>query len=136
LDVIKLNPNDPNSIWAGGQNAIEQGVLLHSPDAGANWENWLDLVPAPSVAKEVAFHPVNMEEVYVGFEGGVIKTPNNGEDWETLIHSEENRFFFGLAVHPTNPQIIYAAGWLKRFDDPQPFIIFVSKDGGSNWQEY
>lgn len=133
LDFVKLNPQDPESIWVGGQNAIEQGVLLHSSDGGASWENWLNLVEAPSVAKEAAFHPDNAEEVYVGFEGGLIKTPDNGEEWETLIQSEENRFFFGLAVHPDNPQTIYAAGWLKRFDEPQPFIIFVSKDGGSSW---
>lgn len=136
LDFVKLNPQDPESIWAGGQNGIEQGVLLHSPDGGESWENWLNLVEAPSVAKEIAFHPSKAEEVYVGFEGGLIKTPDRGEEWETLIHSEENRFFFGLAVHPNNPQTIYAAGWLKRFDEPQPFIIFVSKDGGSTWEEF
>lgn len=136
LDFIKLNPQDPESIWVGGQNGIEQGVLLHSSDGGANWELWTNLVEAPSVAKEIAFHPTNPAEVYVGFEGGVIKTANRGEDWETLIHSEENRFFFGLGVNQNNPQIIYAAGWLKRFDEPQPFIIFESKDGGETWEEH
>lgn len=136
LDFVKVNPQDPQSIWVGGQNGIEQGVLLYSPDGGANWEIWLNLIEAPSVAKEVAFHPTKPEEVYVGFEGGVTKTSDNGEEWETIIHSEENRFFFGLAVHPNNPQTIYAAGWLKRFDEPQPFVIFVSKDGGSSWKEY
>lgn len=136
IDFIKLNPLDTESIWAGGQNGIEQGVLLHSSDGGTHWESWLNLVEAPSVAKAIAFHPTKADEVYVGFEGGLIKTANRGEDWESLIDSEENRFFFGLAVHPNNPQIIYAAGWLKRFDDPQPFIIFVSKDGGNSWEEH
>ena len=136
FDVIKVNPQDPNSIWVGGQNGIEQGVLLYSANDGESWQNWLDLVEAPSVAKEIVFHPSKAEEVYIGFEGGVIKTPNNGEDWETLIHSEENRFFFGLAVHPVNPEVIYTAGWLKRFDEPQLFIIFRSTDGGKSWQEF
>lgn len=136
LDFISLNPHEPEELWAGGQNAIEQALLLHSPDGGENWQQWLNLLEPPSVPKDIAFHPVKPAEVYVGLEGGLIKTPDNGENWETLIHSEDSRFFFGLNLHPTTPEVIYTAGWIKRFNEPQPFIIFRSKDGGKTWQEY
>lgn len=136
MDFISINPNDPESIWVGGQNAIEQGFLLYSADGGANWHEWLNLVEAPSVAKEIAFHPTNSNEVYVGFEGALIKTTNNGQQWETLIDSEENRFFFGIGIQQDHPERIYTAGWLKRYDEPQPFIIYTTKDGGESWQEH
>jgi photosystem II stability/assembly factor-like uncharacterized protein len=109
---------------------------LHSANGGSTWEQWFDLVEAPSVTKDAAFHPTRPGEVYIGFEGGLLKTPNNGQTWETLISSEENRFFFGIGIREANPAVMYAAGWLKRFDEPQPFIIFTTQDGGKNWQEH
>lgn len=136
MDFVFPNPHQPEELWAGGQNAIEQGMLLHSPDGGENWQQWLDLVEAPSVPKDIAFHPTNADEIYVGFEGGLIKTGDNGEEWETLIQDDESRFFFGISIPQATPETVYTAGWLKRFDDPQPFIIYRSKDGGENWQEH
>ncbi len=136
MDFVKLSPHDPESIWVGGQNAIEQGYVLYSANGGTSWEQWFDLVEAPSVAKEAAFHPSKPGEVYLGFEGGLLKTPDNGNTWETLIDSEENRFFFGIGIRQSNPSVMYAAGWLKRYDEPQTLIIFTTKDGGQNWHQY
>lgn len=136
LDFVFLNPHRPDELWAGGQNAIEQAILIRSPDGGENWQQWLNLVDPPSVPKDMAFHPANADVIYAGFEGGLIRTRNNGEDWETLIHNNESKFFFGVSIPQAAPETIYAAGWLKRFDDPQPFIIYRSTDGGENWQEF
>lgn len=136
MDFVSISPHHVESFWVGGQNAIEQGFVLHSNDGGANWNHWLNLVEAPSVAKGITYHPTKSSEVYMGFEGALIKTSDYGQQWETLIESEENRFFFGIGISQDNPELIYAAGWLKRFDEPQPFIIYTSQDGGKNWQEH
>lgn len=136
LSVVAVNPNDTRQIWSGGQNGIEQSVLLFSEDGGNQWQDWLNLVEAPSVVKEVAFDPDNQNVIYGGFEGGLIKTSDQGQTWKTLIDSDENRFFFGVEIHPQDPDIIYAAGWLKNFDNTQPLIIFRSTDGGNNWEKF
>lgn len=136
MAFVKANPYNPTDVWAGGQNAIEQSFLLYSSIGGNDWAHWLNLVDAPSVPKEIAFHPTKQQEVYAGFEGALIKSPDNGETWETLIESDESKFFFGIGINKIKPNRIYAAGWLKRFDEPQPFIIYASKDGGKNWQEH
>ena len=133
LSVVKVNPNDTDQVWSGGQNGIEQAVMLFSPDSGNNWQNWLDLLEAPSVVKLISFDPESKNIVYGGLEGGLIKSDNQGQDWQKLIESDENRFFFGVCVHPDHPEIIYASGWLKDFDNPQPLIIFRSADGGQTW---
>ncbi|MDQ3395377.1 MAG: glycoside hydrolase [Bacteroidota bacterium] len=136
LSVVKANPRNPQSLWAGGQNGIEQGFLLYSKNYGNDWEHWLNLVEAPSVAKEICFHPRKAQEVYVGFEGGLIKTPDDGVSWEKLLESDESRFFFGIGINKSSPEKLYTAGWIKRFDEPQPFIIYQSKNGGQTWQEH
>ncbi len=136
IDVVRVNPQNSDHIWAGGQNAIEQGIVMFSSDGGAEWNEWLNLLPAPSVAKEIIFHPNRPAEVYIGMEGGLIMTPNNGNDWNTLISREDSKFFFGLAIHEANPDRLYTAGWLKRFEEPQPFIIYSSNDDGTSWQEH
>lgn len=132
LSVVELNPHN-NEIWAGGQGAIENGILLHTSD-GAQWNSWSDLVENPTVVKEITFVNSADEELFVGFEGALLKTGDNGKNWRTLIHSEETRFFFGICMDPDDPERVYAGGWVKT-PDPQELLLFISDDGGETWNE-
>jgi len=131
-DVVEFNAGS-NEIWAGGQGAIENGYLLRSSDQ-MQWDQWNDLVDNPTVVKAITFDPGNPDHTYVGYEGALIRSRDRGTTWETLIDSEENRFFFGVALGETTDRI-YTGGWLKRFDDPQPLKIFYSDDDGQSWHE-
>lgn len=84
-------------LWAGGQGAIENGYLLRSRN-GTVWDRWDDLVDNPTVVKEIAFSAADNDKVFVGWEGALLTTPDGGASWETLIESEENRFYFGIGV--------------------------------------
>lgn len=132
LSVVEMNPlND--ELWAGGQGGIENGILLHS-EHGVDWNMWSDLVENPTVVKEITFSNTDGDELYVGFEGALLKTNNNGQTWQTLIHSQETRFFFGIRLGTEDPQRVYTGGWLKT-SDPQPLILYISEDGGKTWNE-
>lgn len=131
--VVSINPSDADHVWAGGQGGIENGYLLHSENE-TEWDEWYDLVENPTVVKEIVFDANNPEHVYAGFEGALMRTKNNGSSWETLIDSEENRFFFGIGLTHFDSDRIYTAGWLKRFDDPQPLKLFYSNDHGTTWK--
>lgn len=133
LSYLGVNPQNTSEVWAGGQNAIEGGILLKSEDGGESWREWFGLVSNPTTVKSALFH--GSGDVFVGFEGALIKTEDGGISWKTLIHSEENRFFFGIVSHPDDPSVLYAGGWLKRFDEPQPLIIYKSSDKGDTWEE-
>jgi len=133
IKFVKVDPNNPNIVWAGGQNAIEEGYLLKSIDTGENWQEWQRIVDDVSVALTVAIHPFNSDIVYVGLESYMLKTTNGGETWEEIIIAP-GRFFFGIAINPSMPSRVYAASWFTT-DKPQPLILYISDDGGDSWQE-
>jgi hypothetical protein len=132
-DVLGIDPAD-NEIWAGGQGGIENGYLVRSKNE-SEWDEWNDLVENPTVVKAITFDPANSGHIYAGYEGALMRTRDDGTTWETLIDSEENRFFFGVSLSETFENRIYTAGWLKRFDDPQPLKLFYSDNSGSSWNE-
>lgn len=133
MSVVEINPNNPSEIWAGGQGAIENGFLIRSENE-SDWDTWSDLVENPTVVKEITFTPGDAQRLFVGFEGALLKTSDGGETWQTLIDSEENRFFFGIGLGADNDRV-YAGGWLKR-PEPQPLTLMLSADGGTRWEEH
>src|SRR5690606_7389104 len=89
----------------------------------------------PTVVKEIIFDDNEPDKVYVGFEGALLSTENSGDDWSVLIDSEENRFFFGIGKSSRSPEKLFVGGWLKRFDEPQPLILYYSENDGNTWTE-
>lgn len=136
-DAVAVNPNRQTEIWAGGQGGIENGFLLKSPQGDEEeWTEWFDLVENPTVVKEIIFDGEDADKVYVGWEGKLIATENSGQTWKTLIdETEEARFFFGIAKSTRDNNVIFAGGWLKRFDDPQPLILYYSVNDGQTWKQ-
>jgi hypothetical protein len=131
VSIVTINPANKD-IWAGGQGSIENGFLLRSSN-GVDWDSWYDLAPNPTVVKEIVFDRSTNQRIYAGYEGALVSTTDNGQTWNTLIESEENRFFFGLGVSENRAEHVFAAGWIKTYDD-QPLILYYSKDHGQNWQ--
>ncbi len=109
ISVVTKSPFT-GEMWAGGQGAIENGFLLRSENE-VDWDQWYDLADNPSVVKEIAF--VDDNQLYVGFEGALLKTVDNGESWQTLIDSDVHKFFFGIRVPAGRPNRVYTAGWIK-----------------------
>lgn len=136
LDFVQVNPLN-GDIWAGGQNGIEGFSLIRYAQSTQTWQSWNTLLPSPSVAKDIAFDKTNPNTLLIGGEDGIIKTTDNGANW-TIIrqHDHQARFYFGLELDEADKNTIYAASWVKDFENPQPLVLAVSKDGGLNWKEY
>jgi hypothetical protein len=122
-----------NTVWAGGQNAIEELVLMKINLGTGAEEQWSSLIPSPSVVKSFLFDPDNPQRIIIGGEGGIIETKNSGTSWSTLLERDDSKFFFGLAFGKDDTNVIIAAGWEKNFDDPQELILHLSTDGGQQW---
>ena len=128
VTIVTMSPYE-KIVWAGGQGAIENGFIIRNP--GREDERvWDNLLPNPTVAKEIVFNGPDF--VLAGWEGGLIRSQNGGETWKTIIESDENRFFFGVALG-NRPGRVYAGGWLKG-QETQPLKLFVSDDSGDGWR--
>ncbi|WP_155907009.1 sialidase family protein [Lunatimonas lonarensis] len=129
-----INPVLPEEIWAGGQGGIENGYLVHLK-AGQEAGFWNTLVPNPTTVKKVVFDTQNPQSIYVGWEGELSRTQNNGQTWQKLIdRHEEAHFFFGIGISEQDPQVVVAGKWAK-VEGPQPFELMVSTDKGQHWAE-
>ncbi|MBK7427078.1 MAG: PKD domain-containing protein [Saprospiraceae bacterium] len=69
----------------------------------------------------------NKDILYVGTEGaGIYKTNDKGLSWELSSSEIEVTSVEAVQIHPSNPDIVFAAGNRR---------IFRTKDGGENWDE-
>lgn len=128
VTIVTISPTE-KIVWAGGQGAIEDGFLIRNP--GSDDEKvWYDLLPNPTVAKEIVFKGADL--VLAGWEGGLIRSQDGGDTWKTIIESDEYRFFFGVGLGQ-KPGRVYAGGWLKG-RQTQPLKLFVSDDNGEEWR--
>lgn len=127
-----INPVRPNEIWLGGQGAIENGYLVYLKD-GDIVNEWHDLVPNPTVVKKIVFDKLSPQTIYVGWEGELSKTSNNGNTWQTLIEKHDEAYFFmGIGISELDPKLIYTAKWAKT-PERQPLELSYSKDQGETW---
>ena len=136
LGDVHVDDRD-GEIWAGGQGAIENVVLLRSADDGATWDQWPGLIGPPSTLKDIAFHPTDAAVVFAGFEEGLMRTQDDGATWSLVVDRHEDaKFFFGVEVDGAAPDTVYAGGWLKQYEIPQPMVLHISDDGGDTWTDF
>ena len=92
LSIIGVDPTDPDVVFMGG-------VTFHrSINAGAGWNN----VTPP----HVDMHAIGWDatgRLVVGDDGGVHRSPDNGDSWGTLNDGlSVAQCYAGLSTHPTH----------------------------------
>lgn len=118
--------------------------VYRSDDGGLTWQKKLFVTDTTS-AIDLVIHPTNPNILYAsmwerrrglnyrrsfGYSSGIYKSADGGDTWQKLTNGlpsyEMGRI--GLAIAPTNPDVLYAF-----CDDKYSIDVFKSTDGGATW---
>ena len=121
---VALDPQDPETIYVGTGEANATSLsffgngLYRSPNGGASWEH-LGLEDTRYIAR-VLVDPTDSQRLFVAATGqlfgtdtdrGVFRSINGGLAWDRVFALTDSTACTDLAMHPTDPNILYAAMW-------------------------
>jgi len=132
--------SQPNVFYIGAVN----GGVWKSDDFGRTWNPIFDGQPTQSIGS-IAVAPSDPNIIYVGSgEGlarpdlsvgdGVYKSRDAGKTW-THLGLRNSQGVPALAVDPHNPNRVFAAALGHPYGANEERGIYLSSDGGQNWQK-
>lgn len=122
------------------------GGLWKTTDAGQRWENISDGFFETGSMGAIAVsesHPyilfAGMGEhaprgVMTSYGDGVYKSVDEGKTW-SKVGLEATQHISRIAIHPTNPDIVYVAAQGALHAPNKERGIYKSTDGGESWQQ-
>ncbi|MDG2244797.1 MAG: glycosyl hydrolase [Flavobacteriales bacterium] len=119
------------------------GGVWKTKNGGSTWENISDGYFGGSIGA-VAVSESHNNILYVGggevtVRGnvspgtGMYKSKDGGRSWKS-IGLENSRHIPRVRIHPTNPDIVYAAVLGDLFKDSEERGVYKSTDGGAKWK--
>ena len=143
-DIVYAGTGEANA--GGGSLAYDGLGIFKSTDKGLTWTP-MGLSESGSIGR-LAVDPNNPDRVYAAAMGrlftnstdrGLFRSIDGGENWENVLFVNDSTGVIDVVLHPTNPNIVYAASW-ERVRRPQRRSyagpgsgIWKSEDGGDTW---
>ncbi len=132
---------EPHTFYMGATG----GGVWKTTDAGASWHNVSDnSLPTGSIgAMDVADSDPNVVYVGTGSEAirsnvsigkGIYKSTDAGRTWR-FVGLRDGGQIGAIVVHPTNPDIVYAAVLGNPFANSRTRGVYRTRDGGTTWQQ-
>ena len=132
-------PGDRNIYYAGAAS----GGIFKSIDGGIHWEPIFDDQPVASIGA-LAINPVNPNIVWAGtgetfirsnisHGNGIYRSTDAGKTWQHMGLDATGRIG-RIVVHPTNPDIVFAAALGHGYGPQEDRGIFRSQDNGLTWE--
>ncbi len=133
-------PGDPNISYIGAAS----GGLWKTTNAGLSWRSIFDDNGVSSVGS-IAITPTNPDVIWVGtgetflirpahaMGDGIYKSEDAGKTWKNMGLAKTARIG-RVIVHPTNPDIVYAAALGHTNGPQQERGIYKTTDGGKSWK--
>lgn len=137
---IEAVHNQPNIIYAGSAT----GGLWKSVNSGLNWEPIFDDQDYASIGA-IAIYQNNPSIIWAGtgegntrnstsIGGGMYKSMDAGKTWKK-VGLEGTERINRIALHPTNPDIAYAAALGTLWSENEDRGLYKTTDGGESWSK-
>ena len=132
-------PGDPMITYIGAAS----GGLWKTTDGGVSWKAIFDDQEASSIGA-VAITPTNPDIVWAGtgetfvirpahaMGDGIYKSTDAGKTWEKMGLEKTGRIG-RIVIHPTNPDIVYAAALGHTYGPQEDRGIYKTTNGGKTW---
>jgi photosystem II stability/assembly factor-like uncharacterized protein len=133
-------PGDPSIYYAGAAS----GGVWKTTDGGGHWTPVSDSMPVTAIGA-LAVAPSDPSVVWAGtgeawairdsdvIGEGIYKSVDAGKTW-THAGLDETGRIGRIAVHPTNPDIVFACAIGRITGRQQERGVFRTTDGGQHWE--
>ena len=134
-------PGDANINYIGAAS----GGLWKTSNGGLSWTPIFDTQSASSVSA-LAIAPSDPNQVWAGtgetfiirpahaMGDGIYKSTDAGKTW-TKMGLETTGRIGRIVVHPSNPDIVYAAALGHTYGQQEDRGVYRTKDGGKSWEK-
>ena len=137
IDVVHSNPD---IMYSG----TASGGLWKSTSGGIKWTPIFENEATASIGA-IAIQQSNPSVIWVGTgEGnprnslnggyGIYKTLDGGKNW-LLMGLEKTRHIHRIIIHPTNPDIVYAAAIGSPWGEHKERGVYKTINGGKTWSK-
>ncbi|HLB54410.1 MAG TPA: glycosyl hydrolase, partial [Gemmatimonadales bacterium] len=124
---LAVAPSDPNVLYAGtgepnNRQSSSFGDGVYKTTDGGKSFTQVGLRETQSIAR-IVVHPRDPNVVWVAAMGhlfgpnperGVFKSTDGGRSWTKVLYVDQNTGATDLVVHPTNPEILWAATYQRQ----------------------
>jgi photosystem II stability/assembly factor-like uncharacterized protein len=141
IEAIAIPPGNTGTIYTG----VSSGNLWKTTNNGLTWRPIFENESAFAIG-DVAVSQSRPDVVWVGtgeaqpryagyaYPGtGVFKSTDAGESW-THMGLDESHHVPKVLIHPTNPDIVYAAAMGRQWTPNPERGVFRTRDGGTTWE--
>ena len=132
----------PNELWQTWENKQKRIGMAVNPTSAWTTVGPTDTgtfsgrLPGQGRMNAIAVDPVDPNTWYVGAPaGGIWKSTDAGNSWTNLFDDFPQIGVSGIAIDPTDTNIIYIATGDDDAADSYSVGVFKSLDGGASWQE-
>ena len=129
-NCIAVSPTNPNILFLGGFSTFR------SLDGGETWEDNTRSYSGGQVHPDhhwLSFSPTDARTVYLCTDGGIFRTRNLGDTWESVSNGLGTVQFQSVDVHPTDPNIAYGGtqdNGTNKFTGSSAWTNVFLGDGG------